>query len=76
MPEQEQAYVTFAGPTILARAFCTVEKAGYSANIVSAPGGGSPCGLALAVAPTDLAAVVALLQAHGVRPYGLAPAGA
>ena len=70
MPEEPRVHLVFAGPTLLARAFCALEKDGYACEITSAPGGNSPCGLALAIRAADHARVLQLLQALGIRPYG------
>lgn len=58
----------FTGPTVLARAFRLLEDGGYPCAIVSAPDGGSPCGLAVAVRERDLQSVLAVLQALGAAP--------
>lgn len=69
MPETAAAHLVFTGPTPLARAFCALEQNGFTCAIVSAPAGGSPCGLALAVRPDDLARVLEVLGALGVKPH-------
>jgi len=58
----------FTGPTVLARAFRLLEDGGYPCAVVSAPDGGSPCGLAVAVRERDRQSILAVLQALGAAP--------
>ncbi len=67
--------LVFRGVTALARAFRGLQDAGCGCEITAAPPEGSPCGLALAVAAADLAAALAVLDALGVVPQGIHPAG-
>lgn|GEM_PF-5645132 len=67
MPDGRPRLV-FTGPTALARAFDLLQKGGYSCDIVAAPAGGSPCGMALALAERDLNPALAVLAALGASP--------
>jgi hypothetical protein len=62
----ERVLLLFGGPTALARAFLALEAACCNGAIVSAPRGGSPCGLAIAVPRDRLPAARETLRALGL----------
>ena len=65
MPEPR---LIFPGPTALVRAFRLLQEAGYGCDIVAAPEGGSPCGMALAIPARHLKPALAVLAALGASP--------